>query len=95
MLTALVDEHPDDQEALLATLALLTGCGYKLAGSNTFLPEHIKIIAVVPFDNRTNRPEIEQRVTLTEKWPFTVVGHFDRAYDVGHFEGRIGLIRYF
>lgn len=47
----------------LALAASLTGCGYKLAGSNTFLPPSIRIIALTPFDNRTNRPEIEQRVT--------------------------------
>jgi len=47
-----------------AALALgSAGCGYKLAGSNTFLPPSIRIIALSPFDNRTSRPEIEQRVT--------------------------------
>ncbi len=39
------------------------GCGYKLAGGNTFLPKGIRVIAVSPFENRTQRPEIEQRVT--------------------------------
>jgi len=41
------------------------------------------------------RIEIEQRVTLTEKWSFTVGGHFDRAYGVGAYEGRASFIRYF
>jgi TolB-like protein len=43
---------------------LLSGCGYRLAGTGgSALPEHIRVIVVLPFDNRTNRPEIEQRVT--------------------------------
>lgn len=46
---------------LLAGLAA-AGCGYKLSGGIS-LPDHIKVIAVLPFDNRTTRPEIEQRVT--------------------------------
>lgn len=41
------------------------------------------------------RIEIEQRVALTEKWSFTVGGHFDRAYGVGAYEGRASFIRYF
>lgn len=41
------------------------------------------------------RLEIEQRLTLTEKWSFTLGGHFDRAYGVGAFEGRASFIRYF
>jgi TolB-like protein len=41
----------------------LCGCGYALVGTTSVLPERVKIIAVLPFENRTNRPEIEQRVT--------------------------------
>lgn len=44
-------------------LAQITACGYRLAGTGTVLPDHVRIIAVVPFTNRTGRPEIEQRVT--------------------------------
>jgi len=42
---------------------LAAGCGYKLAGQGDFLPEHIRVINLESFENRTNRPEIEQRVT--------------------------------
>jgi TolB-like protein len=51
--------------AALAGLLLcwLPGCGYRVVGSGSTLPEHIKIIAVLPFENNTTRPEIEQRVT--------------------------------
>jgi outer membrane lipopolysaccharide assembly protein LptE/RlpB len=44
-------------------LALATGCGYRLAGRNQMLPAEVKIIGVPPFENRTRRPEIEQRIT--------------------------------
>ncbi len=52
--------------ALASLLALLAtaACGFHLAGRGTgAVPEHIKVIALVPFENRTQRPEIEQRVT--------------------------------
>jgi TolB-like protein len=49
--------------ALMAVAAGALGCGYKLAGTGTFLPPNIKTIAVAPFENRTGRPEIEVRVT--------------------------------
>jgi TolB-like protein len=47
----------------IIALALL-GCGYRLAGTggNPVL-ENVKVLVVVPFENRTTRPEIEQRVT--------------------------------
>lgn len=56
--------------ALGVTLALvacgsMVACGYHLAGTGgrSVLPEHVKAIVVLPFENRTTRPEIEQRVT--------------------------------
>lgn len=47
----------------IAAIAAAPGCGYRLAGGNTFLPDRIRSILVRPFDNRTQRPEIDQRVT--------------------------------
>jgi hypothetical protein len=41
------------------------------------------------------RGELEQRIGLDDRWSLSVTGLFERAYDVGHFEGRVGLIRYF
>jgi TolB-like protein len=51
--------------APVAALAALVcaGCGYRLAGTGTFLPKDIKTIAVAPFENKTSRPEIEVRTT--------------------------------
>ncbi len=48
---------------LVCALCLLSSCGYRLAGHNVFLPEHIKKISVLPFINETKRSEIEQRIT--------------------------------
>jgi TolB-like protein len=48
---------------MLLCIVLLLSCGYRLAGRNIFLPEHIKNIAVIPFINETRRAEIEQRIT--------------------------------
>ena len=39
--------------------------------------------------------KLEQRVGLGRQWSIVLGGHFDRAYGVGHFEGRLGLTRYF
>ncbi|HKY32605.1 MAG TPA: LptE family protein [Candidatus Polarisedimenticolia bacterium] len=38
-------------------------CGYRLAGRNQLLPPEVRVIAVPPFENKTRRPEIEQRIT--------------------------------
>ena len=50
--------------ALLPVLlpVLLAGCGYKLAGGGS-LPEHVRRIAVPMFENRTQNPDIAQRMT--------------------------------
>ena len=43
----------------------LVGCGYRLAGTGSagIVPEHVRVLVVPPFENRTTRTEIEQRVT--------------------------------
>jgi TolB-like protein len=48
---------------MLVAAALAEGCGYRLSGMSAGPLRDIKVIAVLPFENRTNRPEIEQRVT--------------------------------
>ena len=58
-----MSRRPVPAIVLLAIAALALGCGYKLAGTGTFLPPNIKTIAVAPFENRTNRSEVEVRVT--------------------------------
>jgi len=66
---------------LLVGAVGVLGCGYKLQGTgkSSILPEHVKTIAVQPFENGTQRPEIEQRVTeevareLSTRKPYSVV----------------------
>jgi len=48
--------------ALLATV-LAAGCGYHLAGKGSTLPPHVRRISVPLFENRTEQPEIAQRLT--------------------------------
>ncbi len=75
----------------------LAGCGYRLVGANTFLPERIRIIAVVPFSNRTSRPEIEQRVTEAVAREFSKRGRYrvvaDRSLAHALLEGAIADLR--
>ena len=51
----------------LVALTTSAACGYNLVGHAKagagVLPETVRVIAVLPFDNRTGRPEIEQRLT--------------------------------
>ena len=50
--------------AFVLALALpLAACGYHLAGHSSTLPPTITTIGIPTFVNRTNRPELEQRVT--------------------------------
>ncbi|ANM28875.1 hypothetical protein ABI59_03540 [Acidobacteria bacterium Mor1] len=50
--------------ALALTGLLCAGCGYALQGTKIEgIPDYISAIAVDPFENRTQQPEIEQRVT--------------------------------
>jgi len=50
--------------AVLAVSVVSVSCGYTLSGYGTsVLPDTVSVVAVIPFENRTQRPEIEQRVT--------------------------------
>jgi outer membrane lipopolysaccharide assembly protein LptE/RlpB len=51
---------------LIAAAALASAaaaCGYHLAGHSNTLPPAIKTVGIPTFQNRTSRPELEQRVT--------------------------------
>jgi outer membrane lipopolysaccharide assembly protein LptE/RlpB len=48
---------------LCAVLAAAQGCGYHLAGRGNTLPPEVRSVGIPIFVNRTNRPELEQRVT--------------------------------
>jgi TolB-like protein len=70
---------------LASALALLAGCGYGLAGRTSVLPAHVKSINVTPFENRTQRVEIEQRITeeiaseLVKRGRYTLVADRELA----------------
>lgn len=88
------------RRAMLCGLLLtaeLGGCGYTLVGRNTFLPDRIKVIAVVPFVNRTGRSEIEQRVTEAVAREFAKRGRYrvvaERAGADALLEGAIADFR--
>ena len=50
--------------AVLAVSISVSSCGYTLSGYGaSVLPDSVSVVAVIPFENRTERPEIEQRVT--------------------------------
>ena len=48
---------------LLLICLAAPACGYGLVGTTSVLPDHIEKIQVSSFENRTSRPEIEQRLT--------------------------------
>lgn len=69
---------------LASALLLLTllGCGYHLAGRGSIvIPDAVRVIAVLPFENRTNRPEIEQRVTESIADELSKRGRYDVVTD--------------
>ena len=48
---------------LALTIVSASGCDYRLAGANRSLPPGIHTIAVPAFENRTDQPEIGERIT--------------------------------
>ncbi|HYN06048.1 MAG TPA: LPS assembly lipoprotein LptE [Vicinamibacterales bacterium] len=49
--------------ALLAVALTASACGYTLAGRGGSLPEHIRIIGIPQFTNRSTLPDIDKIVT--------------------------------
>ncbi len=49
--------------AALALVAGLAGCGYHLSGRSSGALPGIHTVGIPTFENRTSRPELEQRVT--------------------------------
>ena len=60
-------------------------CAYRLAGTGAvnLFPEHIKALLVQPFENRTTRPEIEQRVTEGVARELSKRGRYEVVADRG------------
>jgi outer membrane lipopolysaccharide assembly protein LptE/RlpB len=49
--------------AALLLSACLAGCGYNLTGHSSALPPGVKSIGIPVFVNKTDRPDLEQRIT--------------------------------
>lgn len=70
---------------LLALAAVLGACGYALVGRGTNIPEDIRKVYLSPFDNRTQRQQLDQFVTgaiadeLVKRRRFEVVGERESA----------------
>ena len=47
----------------LLLLSLPAGCGYRLAGLGAGLPGHIEVVAILPFENESAFPEVEEGMT--------------------------------
>lgn len=71
--------------ALIAVTAALAGCGYSLVGRGTNVPEDVREVYLSPFENRTQRQQLDQFVTeaiaeeLTTRRRFDVVGEQSNA----------------
>jgi outer membrane lipopolysaccharide assembly protein LptE/RlpB len=69
---------PKTLGALALLLTVTSGCGYALVGRATNLPEDVKTVYLAPFENRTQRNEVDQFVTeaiadeLVKRRRFTV-----------------------
>jgi len=66
-------------------LLALTGCGYHLVGTSTYLPPEVQSLYVEFFENRTARADMDQRVAeaLNLEWVrrgrFQLVDHAEKA----------------
>lgn len=72
--------------ALLAGSALiLSACGYALVGRGTNVPEDVRKVYLSPFENRTQRQQVDQFVTeaiaeeLVTRRRFDMVGNLEEA----------------
>lgn len=47
----------------LVAFLVVSGCGYRLVGTGTSLPSHLKTIAIPVFDNKSTQPNIHRDIT--------------------------------
>lgn len=59
---------------LVGLLALGSGCGYRLSGTGSSLPPHLKTIAIPVLKNRSSEPTIHPRLTNTIRRAFLTDG---------------------
>ncbi|HVS65839.1 MAG TPA: LPS assembly lipoprotein LptE [Thermoanaerobaculia bacterium] len=64
---------------VVAVTLALTACGYALVGRGANIPEDVRLVYLAPFENRTQRAEVEQFITqamadeLVTRRRFTIV----------------------
>ena len=69
-----------------------TGCGYRLTGTGaSLIPDHVRKIVIRPFENRTARTEIEQRVTEEVARELSRRGRWDVVTDRGAADAMLEL----
>lgn len=59
---------------ILAGFLLLPACGYRLSGTGSSLPPHLKTIAIPVFQNKSSEPTIHARLTDTIRRAFLTDG---------------------
>ncbi|MGE5342475.1 MAG: LPS assembly lipoprotein LptE [Candidatus Omnitrophota bacterium] len=70
---------------LIVILAGLPGCGYRMAGFTSQIPQHIKTVVIPSFENKTARYQADQYLTYAVKEEFikrsnlTLVDRDDQA----------------
>lgn len=65
----------------LVLLLLLAGCGYRLYGTGTALPPHLKTLAVPVFNNTSSEPTIHRQLTDTIRRAFLTDGRIKLVDD--------------
>ena len=66
---------------LVAAMAWLSSCGYRLSGTGSLVPEGTKTIAVPSFINNTNEPYVDVNITAAVVREFITDGRL-RVVDV-------------
>ncbi len=66
---------------LLISLLILSGCGYRLAGTGSSLPPHLKTIAIPVLKNKSSEPTIHPRLTNTIRRAFLTDGRLKLVDD--------------
>jgi len=62
---------------ILLSLLTAAACGYNLVGHSSFLPEHVKTIAIPPFKNSTTQYRLAQELTEQVTEEFNSRGRYD------------------
>lgn len=63
--------------AAAVAAAALAGCGYALVGRGSNIPEDVQTVYLASFENRTQRPQVEQFLTRALADELTKRGRFE------------------